>query len=240
MRGDMRNIDLASYLPLFMQEYKEPRQALDAETPEFILVWQAKDRVLYNRFIETADEYGISRYETMLGINPSEEDTLESRRSRVRSLWFNTIPYTLKTLIRKLITLCGKDNFTLTNNFSEGYTLNLNVDLELYGQVEELERIIDTMIPCNIVTDIQNTFNISASGGSYIGGVIGLVDVDNITPDFNETNNIDGNAFIGSVISDVQLVQVTPDFNEQNEIRGSSNVSVALTVTEILTTESEE
>ena len=95
----IRQVDLVSYLPPFMKAYKEPVAALDAENPEFYLMWSAVDRVLRNRFIETADEYGLSRYEKMLGIYPSAEDTLESRRSRVRSKWFNKIPYTMKTLL---------------------------------------------------------------------------------------------------------------------------------------------
>lgn len=207
-----RNVDLVSYIPSFMTEYKEPVLALEAENPEFDLLWVAKDQVLYNRFIETADEYGISRYEAMLGISPTAQDTLESRRSRVRSLWFNTIPYTMKTLIRKLITLCGEGNFEVRNDFEVGYNLTVITDLELYGQVEQLEHILDVMTPMNLVVDSQNMFNVSASGGSYIGGQIGWADVDNITP----------------------------DFNENNEILGASNVSLVMSVTEILSTESEE
>ena len=235
-----RNVDLVSYLPSFMTEYKEPVLALEAENPEFDLLWVAKDQVLYNRFIETADEYGISRYEAMLGISPTAQDTLESRRSRVRSLWFNTIPYTLKTLIRKLIILCGEGNFEVRNDFEVGYNLTVITDLELYGQVEQLEHILDIMTPMNLVVDSQNMFNVSASGGSYIGGQIGWVDVDNITPDFNENNDIRGNAYLGSVISETVEIQVTPDFNENNEILGASNVSLVMSVTEILSTESEE
>lgn len=55
-----RQVDLLSYLPPFLQEFKENRETLNAENPEFILVWNGADRVLKNEFIETADEYGIS------------------------------------------------------------------------------------------------------------------------------------------------------------------------------------
>lgn len=92
----IREVDLASYLPHFMQSYIEPVATLDAENPEFVLVWTGADRVLKNRFISTADEYGISRFEAILGIYPSDEDTLESRRSRVQSRWFQQLPYTMR------------------------------------------------------------------------------------------------------------------------------------------------
>ena len=91
-----REVDLVSYLPPFLAEFKEIAVTLEAENPEFVLVWNAAERVLYNEFIETADEYGISRFEKILNILPSKEDTLESRRARVQARWFNTIPYTMK------------------------------------------------------------------------------------------------------------------------------------------------
>ena len=59
----IRDVDLVDYyLPTFMQKYNEPVAALKAEEPEFLLVWKAADRVLYNHFISTADDYGISRF----------------------------------------------------------------------------------------------------------------------------------------------------------------------------------
>ena len=58
----IREVDLVSYLPPYLQEYnQETVAALEAENPEFRLIWEASDRVLYNEFIATADEYGISR-----------------------------------------------------------------------------------------------------------------------------------------------------------------------------------
>ena len=235
----IRDVDLVSYLPDFMKEYHEPVEALKSENPEFVLIWKAKDRVLYNRFIETADEYGISRYEAMLNLHPSAEDTLESRRSRVRSLWFNTIPYTLKTLIKKLIVMCGsRDDFSLTHNFDmEGYDLHLAVDLELFGQVEQLEQIIDTMIPCNIVTDVQNFFPCQSEGNIYSAGGIAHADEFLISPDFNEAPVASGSMNIANAFGNTVQVVITEDFQEQITVpSGSQNVAVGVTVTDIIST----
>ncbi len=68
----VREVDLMSYLPLFMQGYREPAATLRAEEPEFDIVWAAADRMLRNRSISTADEYGIGRLERILGIYPQE------------------------------------------------------------------------------------------------------------------------------------------------------------------------
>lgn len=152
----IREVDLVSYLPSFLQEYKEQNNALTAENPEFTIVWNATDRVLYNEFISTADEYGIARYEKILGILPFAEDTLESRRARVQSRWFTSIPYTMKSLTAQLISSCGSGNFTVTTRF-EKYQITINVSFELFGQMEELERVLQTMMPCNIAYTLRNT-----------------------------------------------------------------------------------
>lgn len=168
----IREVNLVSYLPEFMQSYTEPVATLEGEKPEFDIMWKAVDRVLCNRFIATADEYGISRFEKILGIYPANEDTLESRRSRVQSKWFNKIPYTWKVLLQRLTVICGDTDFTLTNNFTEGYTLTLHTHLELYGQVEELERTITAMLPCNMIVSITNTISCNVVSSIFCAGGI--------------------------------------------------------------------
>lgn len=159
----IREVDLVSYLPAFMADYKEIHTALTAENPEFILVWKAADRVLQNEFIATADEYGISRFEKMLKILPFREDTLESRRARVQSRWFTTLPYTWRMFIQKLIALCGENNFIVTKQF-DFYRIDLVMQLELFGQLEELEKLIEAMLPCNMVVGIKNELSYDIEG----------------------------------------------------------------------------
>lgn len=216
----MREVDLVSYLPPFMQRYQEPVAALEAENPEFAVIWNATDRILYNHFISTADEYGISRFEKMLNIYPTGDDTLESRRSRVQSKWFNTIPYTMKVLLQKLTVLCGDTSFSLTNNFTEGYTMTLVTDLELYGQVEELEYIIKTMVPENLVVVSNNEIPCSAEGFALVGGGICFINTFKVTNDFIETDDVHGSALMVGGTVHTDIVQVSTDSIEQHTARG--------------------
>ncbi len=170
----IREVELLAYLPPFMQKYQEPAAALEAVDPEFAIAWDAAHRILYNHFISTADEYGIRRFEKLLDIRPTEEDTLESRRSRVQSKWFSKLPYTLRILVQKLTVLCGGTDFTLTDNFGEGYTLTLGTALELYGQVEELADMLDHLLPCNITTSVSNTLPGQTAGKICVYGGIAI------------------------------------------------------------------
>ncbi len=170
----IRDVDLVSYLPPFMQKYKEPVEALEAESPEFTIIWDGADRILYNHFISTADEDGIRRFEKLLGISPANEDTIESRRMRCQSKWFSRIPYTMRVLLQKLTVLCGDKDFTVTENFGEGYTLALETGLELHGQVEELENMLDAIVPCNLIISTRNAISSQVSGMLFASGGISV------------------------------------------------------------------
>ena len=224
----IRQVDLVSYLPPFMKAYKEPVAALDAENPEFYLMWSAVDRVLRNRFIETADEYGLSRYEKMLGIYPSAEDTLESRRSRVRSKWFNKIPYTMKTLLSKLEVLCGDTDFILTHNFNVGYTLTIQTALEKFGQVEELESILREMLPENIVVESTNNILWDAEGFLLFSGGVCAVSIYTLSNDFRETLEVQGTLNTGGGILTVAQHTISNDFKESLTVAGDAKAASGL------------
>lgn len=257
----IREVDLVSYLPPFMADFKEIAVTLEAENPEFKIIWDAANQVLYNEFIETADEYGISRFEAILKILPSKEDTLESRRARVQVRWFNAIPYTMKALISKLIALCGDNNFTITKQF-DFYRLKLETNLELYGQVEELEYIINTMFPCNIVVVSDNKIICDVKGSAVFAGGIcaveyffitndeqifrtisgkaafkgGTVNTEHyfITNDSKENVAIEGSAVHGGGAINTATVVITNDFNEQFNISGENSIHSGAVITEFI------
>lgn len=201
-----REVDLVSYLPPFLTEYRQIRGALEAENPEFVLAWKAADRVLKNEFIETADEYGIGRYEKMLDIFPSDEDTLESRKKRVQARWFISLPYTERILLEKLVALCGGSNFVFAKDYAH-YRLELEVNLETFGQIEELENLIGVMLPCNIVMDIANKIPCEAKGAALVAGGVCTVHSFFITNDSREQVFVHGNAWCGSGVTAAEFFE---------------------------------
>jgi len=146
----MRTVDLVFYLPPFIAEYKEIRDTLTAENPEFNLLWDAADRVLKNEFIATADEYGISRFEKLLGIYPSKEDTLENRRAVVLSRMMEQRPYTYRTLQRILDALYGPDtaHCFLSRN---SYLVSIKIKWEKPELLPKLRTMLDIVLPANLL-----------------------------------------------------------------------------------------
>ena len=143
-----RNVNLASYLPSFLAEFKENIALLDAENPEFEFLWKSFDRILKHEYISTADEYGLSRFEDIVGIKPLPDDTLESRRSRVLSRWFNHIPLTLKGLKKRLALICGEQGYSVT---IKDYIITISVYTRFDSQKEELKQLINDVIPANML-----------------------------------------------------------------------------------------
>ncbi len=148
----IREVDLVSYLPPFLAEYEQTKATLEAENPEFAVVWDATDRILQNMFISTADEYGISRFEKILRIHPSKGDSPESRRLRVLSKWFDRIPYTWGMLIQKLSLICGVDGFKAHID-AGGYKARVCVRMDSYmgTPLREMKRMLEDFMPASIV-----------------------------------------------------------------------------------------
>ena len=158
---------LRTYLPPHLLEYKEIKAALEAEDPEFAIVWNGADRILRNEFIATADESGIERFEKLLGLLPYEDDDLESRRARVQVNWFSTLPYTVKMLVRRLTVLCGDDDFRITKKFGK-YTIAVTTHLRQYSQLLSLREMLEEMIPANMVIESGNSIILRADGSAKI------------------------------------------------------------------------
>lgn len=151
-----REIDLLSYLPHFLQEYDETKAALDAENPEFELLWEQAGEVLNSSFIDRADEYGIKRFEKLLGILPEADSDLETRRSAVKVKWLSKLPYTYRMLLKQLEIICGED-FSVTKKFGDEYFLRVVTHLRDFGRTSEVKRLLDEMIPANMTADYYNS-----------------------------------------------------------------------------------
>lgn len=210
-----REVDLLSYLPPYLQEFKENRATLEAENPEFVLVWNGADRVLKNEFIATADEYGISRFESILKITPSAGDTLEFRRQRVFLRWFNRKPYTFRVFVERLAAICGDSDFTVVKDFEERYRIYITVDLEMPGLVDEVDRLIEQMMPCNMVTVSTNKIFCEPEGGLFAAGTVSFVEYIEITDGGIRTEivpyEIIRNDYTVGAVSHMEHIEITDE-----------------------------
>lgn len=154
-----RTIDILRYLPEYLRTYEEIRQIMNAENPDLQAMWSDVEQILDNSFILHADEYGISKFEAMLGITPAATDSLELRRQRVLAYWNGDMPYTWRTMLDWLNTMCGEGNYTATLD-NNAYTLEVIIDLKIKGLVDDVYGILSAMVPANLVLTVRPFYNL--------------------------------------------------------------------------------
>lgn len=149
---------LIDYLPPILGEVREMRTVMDAEQPEVDQLWAAFRRVLDAGFIQNADSKGLSRWEKMIGIRPKGTDTLESRRVRILARINELLPYTFRALRQMLAALCGPNGFR-TVLYPERYYLEVYVALSVKGLKQEVQALLERVVPANIVLFVSLDYN---------------------------------------------------------------------------------
>jgi len=187
----IKTANLILYIPQVLQGNREYKMIMDAEDPEFQLVFDTSEVLLDDLFIPSATSEGLKRFEKILNVKPSSQDTIETRRLRVLTRWNDKIPYTWNALKEKLDVLCGKDNYVLDleNNI---YTLNIEVHLGTYGALDELFSMLHQMIPCNLIFIIENTLPQGDTQDVYFGSVVTQGYHYTLTSDINTVYENDG------------------------------------------------
>lgn len=226
---------LLKYLPDFMKQFVEMKEINQAGDKEFQHLDGNIERLLNNAFIEDCDEYGIQKYENLLGITPNAEDTLDSRKSRVLLRWNDYVPYTYRVLVNRLNTFCGVNNYTITGDQSD-YYLHFETRLELFGQVKELEDLFERILPENMYYESMNSLDCQINGNAFIGAGVCYVAKIIMTNDFKDTVSSNGSAVIGvgSVVTD--MLNISEDFKETVSVNGNAVVAGGLSTIATIST----
>lgn len=154
---------LLNYLPYAVREYKEFQGITGSEQPEFELVWDAQEEAFNNQLIDTAGDYGLSRWEKILKITPKGSDTLESRRAKIKTQLNNFVPYTFKVLVRMIKALGVDEPFTVTLEPGT-YFLSIVTQRGVRGKIEGLGSMLENIVPSNIYIQTINVVPCEAEG----------------------------------------------------------------------------
>lgn len=229
----IRDVKLIDYLPMFVQEYREIQKIMEIENPEIQEVENETEIIMNNQFIQTCDINGIKKFENLMGITPLENDTLETRISRVLSRWNETSCYTFKVLIMKLNALCGINNYEIIRNINE-YTMKIITHLEYSGQTDELDYLLNYMIPANIAVASENKININLDSTSKIAFNVTFSNFIELTDSFNEIYEINSNSKVAMGTTNTAIIEITDNFQETFNIEGDSKIGSNVNLTEFI------
>jgi hypothetical protein len=170
----VREVDLISHLPLFLQEYREFQGIAKAENPEFQAVCDASETVKDNIFVLHTNEIGIARYEKMFGLQPSANDSLQNRQAKVLERYTNTVTYTMRGFVERLNAICGVGNYTV-ELIPDEYKIIVTLELVVAKLVNTISSMLGDMLPANMICEYRVNYNTHGQIAVYdhqtLGGV---------------------------------------------------------------------
>lgn len=149
----MRNVDVLKYIPEVVRVMEEIKTIGHIDNIELNYLYQMIEDAMNDQFVYTATEYGIKRWEKMLGIIAPTGSTLEQRRFTILNRLNVRIPYTMNMLRNKLNSMFGNAySMSLVND-----TATLHIILPLISQQEynETKNMLDVILPANLVLDLR-------------------------------------------------------------------------------------
>jgi hypothetical protein len=150
--------NLIDYLPPVLKKVREYQAITNAENPEFQQVFDTSEEVLSNLFIHDATEYGVGRWEKILGIVPKATESLDSRKFRILTRLNERLPYTMRTLKQQLETLCGKDGYSV-ELYNDVYTIKVKINLIAKSKFDDVDALLQRIVPANMIINLIIMYN---------------------------------------------------------------------------------
>lgn len=140
---------IINHYPPVVRNIKEIRQIAISEDIEFEKLRAEMARSINNKFILTADERGISRFENMLKIISGREENLEIRRARVLAKWYDNMPYSMSALKKKMEAICRGQSFCIDAKGNEA-KVRVSIEPGIEYMLREALEIMEEFIPMNM------------------------------------------------------------------------------------------
>ena len=148
-------------LPPFLREYSELKAIMNVESSEIESIKNTHNQIIDNRYIQTCDETGISRFEKLLGIAPLSNDTLDDRKVRCLTKWNHKLPYNYVVLLNSLSSVCGADGYAVSMDFT-GLQMAVRIALSARSQLSSVKKMIERMVPCTVSVSVEMMYNTNA------------------------------------------------------------------------------
>lgn len=149
-----REIDIRQYWANVIRNVEEFDQIANAENPEFKSVREYLTFCVQNGFVVDATEYGVARWEKILGLIPTENATLNERKTEILYYLNVQLPYTFKMVKEFLNTTLGEENVFQCELFNNIYTWKIKISTSSLNSYVNVLKYLEKVSPMNIIIDI--------------------------------------------------------------------------------------
>lgn len=188
----LRQVTIEEYWPLIVKNTAEFQQIAVAENPEFNKLAECIYRVLKDGFIADATEYGVERWEKIIGISPDPGATLDERKATILYYLSVKLPYTWRVLKQMLTDYIG-DAFVLEYVNDEG-KLVLHTDRIADDKLQTIQDLLERVLPQNIEV-VQYNHNMEVSWRDKLykyAACVNLADMRAVNPEYKKDLTSDG------------------------------------------------
>ncbi|WP_071131376.1 putative phage tail protein [Enterococcus timonensis] len=220
--------DLKKMLPNWYENIFETKLLMEIEQELFDELALQIKQTQSNQYVSTADSETLAVYENMLRIVRQSGDTLEMRRFRILSRLSTQKPYTKRYLEEVLLSFGS--SVTITSIFDE-YRVIIESYFEHQGQMSDLDYMIRTIIPANLVADVNNHLALGdLIEQIFLGAALSAGEFVTITQDFKQTSQTGQSVLAGTGVTAGHFNGVTADFKANTAATQSQKIAVASTL----------
>ena len=151
-------INTIQYYPPHIADIEEFKRIAKVYDKKLQLIWDNIDQMQTNRRFEEMDEAECSRWEIMLNIKLTGEETLGDRRRNIKGIWTSGLPYTAKKFKEVLDAMIGPEYYLLDIN-RQKKTLKVDLMLDVIMQDKYIYNLMRAMAPADMIVTVSILFN---------------------------------------------------------------------------------
>lgn len=143
-------MNLIEYLPEFMAKIEEFGEITRCEQPYFDSLSSDIDFVCKELFADSAGEYGLGRFEQVLGIEKTSDD-MELRRFVIITRLRGAVREDIESKIKNIV---GENNYNIDYDVDNMY-LEVRITVKSKEYLSAVKNMLEDTVPCNIRLDIR-------------------------------------------------------------------------------------
>lgn len=151
-------IDTIRYFPQHVANIEEFKRIAAVYDKKLQVVWDDLSQMQTNKRFDDMDEEECSKWEQMLKIKITGEETLGDRRRNIKGIWASGLPYTARKFKEALDAMVGPEYYLLDIN-QANKTLKVDLMLDVIMKDTYIYNLMRAMAPADMIVTVSIVFN---------------------------------------------------------------------------------